>query len=347
VRVQARLSCAVAITCMLALPAVAADQVILPALPFPTKVPSSFVIERPIPSAQMEFAARFWYGNANTSKSLFAPPSFSSQMVSRLTYKSLNTYSGELYGRVATWNGMFVKGYVGAGDIKGGHLQDEDFPPIDFGLFISPDYSSTNSDQHSGTLVYASGDLGYDVLRGGTYRVGLFAGYHYFNESVKAFGCTQTAGNPFICQPSIPASIPVIKQDNQWQAVRLGVDGSIFIGDRFALTAEAVWLPYLTLDGADNHLLRPDLAGGIHEDGTGRGYQLEALLSYKITPFSSVGVGGRYWHVQSNGNTHFEAVGGLPQPVNWKSDIFGVFLQGSLLFGVYPDGDIGPPHSNF
>jgi hypothetical protein len=24
---------------------------------------------------------------------------------------------------------------------------------------------------------------------------------------------------------------------------------------------------------------------------------------------------------------HFEVVGGLPQPVNWKSDIFGVFLQ--------------------
>jgi hypothetical protein len=212
---------------------------------------------------------------------------------------------------------------------------------------ISPDYSSTNSDQHSGTPVYASGDLGYDVVRGGTYRVGLFAGYHYFNESVKAFGCTQTASNPFICQPSIPASIPVIKQDNQWQAVRLGVDGSIFIGDRLALTAEAVWLPYLTLDCADNHLLRPDLAGGIREDSTGRGYQLEALLSYKITPFSSVGLGGRYWHVQSKGNTHFEAVGGLPQPVNWKSDIFGVFLKGSLLFGVYPDGDIGPPHSNF
>src|SRR4029077_6367834 len=101
----------------------------------------------------MEFWLRFWYGNAKTSKSLFAPPSISGQMVSRLTYSGLQTYSGELYGRVASWNGWYVKGYVGGGDIKGGHLQDEDFPPIDLGFNISNDFSSTNSDQHSGTLV--------------------------------------------------------------------------------------------------------------------------------------------------------------------------------------------------
>jgi hypothetical protein len=132
-----------------------------------------------------------------------------------------------------------------------------------------------------------------------------------------------------------------------WQSVRLGLDGSVFIGDRFAFSAEAVWLPYVILNGVDDHLLRADLGGGIREDGTGHGYQLEALLSYKVTPFSSVGLGGRYWHMESNGNTHFEVVGGLPQPVNWKSDIFGVFLQGSIQFGVYPDGDLGPTHSNF
>ncbi len=131
--------------------------------------------------------------------------------------------------------------------------------------------------------------------------------------------------------------------------MRLGLDGSVFIGDRFAFSAEAVWLPYVILNGVDDHLLRADLGGGIREDGTGHGYQLEALLSYKVTPFSSVGLGGRYWqwNMESNGNTHFEVVGGLPQPVNWKSDIFGVFLQGSIQFGVYPDGDLGPTYSNF
>jgi hypothetical protein len=122
----------------------------LPAVPpLATKVPPSLLVERPIPSVQMEIALRFWYGNAKTSKSLFAPSSLSGQMVSRLTYSGLNTYSGELYGRIASWNGWYVKGYVGGGDIKGGHLQDEDFPPINLGLIISNDFSSTTSDQHS------------------------------------------------------------------------------------------------------------------------------------------------------------------------------------------------------
>jgi hypothetical protein len=45
-------------------------------------------------------------------------------------------------------------------------------------------------------------------------------------------------------------------------------------------------------------------------------YQLEALLSYRITPLSSVGGAGRYWHMESNGSTRFEVVGGMAQPVN-------------------------------
>jgi hypothetical protein len=196
-------------------------------------------------------------------------------------------------------------------------------------------------------LVYANVDAGYDVVRGGTYRVGAFVGYHYLNEVVKAFGCMQTAASPLICQPSIPTSVAVIKQDNNWHALRVGLDGSVFLGDRFVLSADAAWLPYARLNGTDDHLLRPDLPGGIREDGTGNGYQLEAVLSYKVSPFSSVGLGGRYWHMQSNGQAHFESVGGLPQPENWKSDIFGVFVQGSIIFGVYPDADLGPPHSNF
>jgi len=335
---------------MIATSAVAADQAIFPAPPpFAAKAAPGLLIERPIPPVQMEFAARFWFGSAKTAKNLYDVPSFSNALVSRLTYSGLQTYSGELYGRVAHWNGLFVKGYVGGGAIKGGHLQDEDFPPIFFPFppFVSNAYSSTTSDQRNGSLVYASVDAGYDVVRGGSYRVGAFVGYHYLDETVKAFGCTQTAASPLICQPSIPTSVAVITQDNTWHALRLGLDGSVFLGDRFVLSADAAWLPYVHLNGTDNHLLRPDLPGGIREDGTGHGYQLEAVLSYKISPFSSVGLGGRYWHMQSNGQAHFESVGGLPQPESWKNDIFGVFVQGSVMFGVYSDADLGPPHSNF
>jgi hypothetical protein len=56
------------------------------------------------------------------------------------------------------------------------------------------------------------------------------------------------------------------------------------------------------LSGVDDHLLLTDLPGGIAEDGTGQGYQLEALLSYRLSQFSSVGIGDRYWTCKATAN---------------------------------------------
>ena len=98
------------------------------------------------------------------------------------------------------------------------------------------------------------------------------------------------------------------------------------------------------LYGTDAHWLRignqpGDFTGPIPEDGNGWGYQLEGFLSYRVTEAASLGVGGRYWHMQTKGNTHFEdhivGGGGSPQPVDWKIESFGVFLQGSLKLGPY------------
>ena len=101
-------------------------------------------------------------------------------MVSRLTYSDMMTNAGELYSRVAFTNGFFIKGYIGGGAMSFGNLKDEDFPPA-----LVP-YSSTTSDQKNGYLSYASGDVGYDVIRGGDFRIGALAGYHYFDQQMNA-----------------------------------------------------------------------------------------------------------------------------------------------------------------
>jgi hypothetical protein len=53
----------------------------------------------------------------------------------------------------------------------------------------------------------------------------------------------------------------------------------------------------------------------------------------------SIGVGGRYWYMQTRGLTHFEnhIVGftALPQVVEWKTQNFGVFVQASIKLGPY------------
>jgi len=69
-----------------------------------------------------------------------------------------------------------------------------------------------------------------------------FVGYHYLHQRMKAFGCVQTAGNTQICTPSISDTVAVIVED----------DPTIIC---FGLTVPTP------------------------EDGTGWGYQLEALLS--------------------------------------------------------------------
>lgn len=328
---------------VIATPAFAADWPISPLLA-PIGVPLTSVpdldyfIASPVPLLQYEVGGRYWLGKAKTGKSLYGDP-FLNGMVSRLTYSDMMTNVGEIYGGITSSYGWFLKGYVGLGAISGGTLQDEDFPPG-----ITP-YSSTTSQQRGGYLDYLSADVGYNFVRGGDFNIGAFVGYHIFNEAVDAYGCTQTAGNPNICQPAISNGTEVITQKNNWQSVRLGLNGSVTFAERFKFTADAAWLPYVYLHGADSHLLRignlvGDFTGAVPEVGTGMGYQLEAALNYQITPRTSIGVGGRYWHMQTRGSSDFAGhiVGqiALDQPVNWKTDIFGAFVQVSYRFGPYP-----------
>ena len=93
------------------------------------------------------------------------------------------------------------------------------------------------------------------------------------------------------------------------------------------------------LYGADAHWLRIDnfigaFTSPVPEDGKGWGYQLEAILSYRLTDAISLGVGGRYWHFQSKGSAHFEDmfVNAVAQPLDFKANIYGVFVQGSYRF---------------
>jgi hypothetical protein len=284
-----------------------------------------FLITEEPPAFTSTFAMRYWYGMGGASKDLYGLTR--STLNSRLTYSGLQSHSLEAFGRVDHSSGLFWKAYAGGGLLTQGKLQDEDFPPA-----IAP-YSSTNRTLQNQSIGYLSLDMGGALLRGADFRIDGFVGYHYFHARMKAFGCQQTASNPAICAAGIPSSVAVIVEDDTWQALRLGLNADIPLVDRLRLNLEAAWLPYVWLTGTDNHLLRPDLPVPTPEDGHGWGYQLEALLSYRLDDAISLGVGGRYWHMQSKGNAHFEVFGGSPQPFDFKTEIYGVFVQGSYRFG--------------
>jgi hypothetical protein len=285
-----------------------------------------------------EVGFRFWYGTGKTGKSLFDPTG--SALVSRLSYDNLSIFSAEAYGRFDLNTGWFVKGFIGGGGFRNGTLTDEDFPPG-----ISP-YSATLSTLDNSYPFYFTSDVGYKVFRGGDFRVGAFIGYNFLRENVSALGCDQIATNPFICGFfPIPATIKAITQDNNWSSLRIGLNGEGDITQRLKLSLDGAWLPVVLLSGTDAHWLRistfpGDFSGPIPEDGKGWGYQLEGVLSYRVTDLISVGLGGRYWHMQTHGFTHFEGhvngVQAFPQPVDWTTDSIGVFVQTGLKFGPYP-----------
>jgi hypothetical protein len=304
--------------------------------------PQRFAV-RPVPSAfDGELGVRYWFSSAKTAKDLYDVPGGS--MVSRLTYDGMHGHAGEGFGRVDHTSGFYTKGYIGGGMFFNGKLNDEDFPPG-----ITP-YSSTDSKLEGSGLGYLSADIGFNFWRDRNFRLGGFAGYHYFNQRVNAYGCNQIATNAAVCGTfPVPDSVKVITQDNTWHSLRVGVDFDVRLGDRFRLKGDAAYLPYVKLYGTDWHHLRigtnpGDFVGGIPEDGVGRGFQLEAALSYAVSENFDVAVGARYWRMASSGNTHFEGnvVGfaASPQPVDWKTDIFGVFVQGSFKFGPYPTGSL-------
>ena len=292
--------------------------------------------EQPASTYTADFGLRFWYGSATTGKNLY--DSTGSFLVSRLTYGDLSIYAAEVYGRVDYDRRWFLKGYAGGGGFRQGNLKDEDFPPA-----IAP-YSATFSVEQNSAPFYGAIDAGFNALWGPDFRVGFFGGFHYLNHNISAFGCTQAAFNPQVCGPfPIPNTIEVITQDNNWYSVRVGLDAAIDI-DCVRLSLDAAWLPYVWLSGTDTHWLRVgtfpgNFTGAVPEDGKGWGYQIDAFLSYQLSDTWSVGVGGRYWYMQTHGLTHFEdhVIGftALPQVVEWKTQNFGIFLQGSMKLGPY------------
>jgi hypothetical protein len=280
----------------------------------------------------------------STNKNLF--DTTGSSLVSRLNYSKFSVVGGEAFTRFDFNNGWFLKGYLGGTGLWNGTLKDEDFdlPPPDF----TAPYSATTSQQKFGSLFYFNTDLGLNVMRGPDFRIGAFVGYHFLRETVQAYGCIQIALSPEICgSGGVPDTIKTISQVNNWNSLRVGMDAAFDIG-RFRFAVEGAWLPYVQMFGSDAHWLRIDptntvvgaFTGPIPEDGNGWGYQLEAVLSYRVNEMLNLGIGARYWHMETSGHTHFEGhvVGqtAFPQVLDWRVDNVGVFLQAALKLGPYP-----------
>jgi opacity protein-like surface antigen len=286
--------------------------------------------------AGWEFAGgmRYWYSSGKFQKDLGATTSGSGAnvLVSRLTYQSVAN-SGEFFGRVESPDRIFIKGLVGAGAFANGRMNDEDW--VAFGGAVP--YSNTISDPVKGTIGYATGDVGYEMLRTADYRLGAFIGYNFYQDKQDAYGCGQIA-NPFSdCASPIPSSVLVITENDTWHSLRLGVNTDMMLAPGLRLSTDAAFIPYTQFSGTDIHWQRTDVANQISsETGRGLGVQLDAILSYSITPAFSVGAGGRYWAMWTTDNAYTN-IFSTPCPCQTlpsKTDRHGLLLQANYKFDM-------------
>lgn len=283
------------------------------------------------PGLEVEFGARYWYSSGKFQWDNDKPGAI---IESRLTYDHLTGHSGEVFGRVDGPHNLFVKGNAGVGSINDGTMHDEDW-----GIFNTISYSNTVSNEGSGKLSYATGDLGYTWLRGRGYKVGSFVGYNYFFEKADSFGCIQIANASFPCLAAGDNRL-IGNQDARWDSVRLGMVADVTLGYGWRLTADTAWVPYTRFGGRDNHLLRPTTTF-FDQEGTGRGMQVDAILSYDVTPNFSIGVGGRYWSLWTTEGS-FTCTGcaapgvtsNPPNPERVSTERYGLLLQGTYRFGA-------------
>nr|WP_024512901.1 outer membrane beta-barrel protein [Bradyrhizobium sp. ARR65] len=284
-----------------------------------------------------ESGSRIWLSRGLFQWDFTYPPRFpgdESVPNSRLTYHRLDGVSGELFGRLDSPWGIFLKGYMGLGRFNKGKMNDEDSSAHKLVA-----YSNTLLRQANGRFEYYTADVGYDFLRGSSYKVGAFVGWTNYSQKSDSIGCVQTASSspPWPCtgkfqwQGQISGS-----QDTDWNAPRIGISAEALMLERWRVSADVAYLPWTSFRGRDHHLLRPETFFYDHRGDGGAGLQVEGALSYFLTKNFSIGVGARYWSMwtrkDSEGNLNVNSEHDrvqIPALAKFRMERWGTFLQAS------------------
>lgn len=230
-----------------------------------------------------------------------------------------------------------------------------------------------------GTIAYAGADLAWMAFGDNSAGAGILVGYQYWENSPDTGRNNFTTANS---SADIPYS-PVTGQtflpgdsaaDNVLvNAVRLGIQGKVDIGEMFDISGELVAVPYAKVGGTvgvDDPLFSNAVYGGPAQppysgvatgniawmrtsptaiDGWGYGAMAEAWLGVHPTENITVRLGGRAWYLQGTADATFSAAS-IGNPVD--SDLNGTydtpptFVEGNFIstnnpFSMFRYGVLG------
>jgi hypothetical protein len=213
----------------------------------------------------------------------------------------------ELHGRALFPGGWFARGAAGIGSIRHGMFDDEDF------LAGQIKFSDSTSTVKGNDLRYVTLDVGQELWRMRNGSAGVFVGFHYWRESLDAFGASFTVGGV----PTIPDSEIVITNEVTWRALRAGITSTARLDARTRFSVDAALVPYAKVRDEDSHWLRQDpsdlgTAPNIFIDGRGYCFEVDLELRHELGDAWEIGAGFRYWLLRASDGTR-EAVGiGVP-----------------------------------
>ena len=288
---------------------------------------------------EFDVGTRAFFSNGldEESNPLFGVPPV---VLSRLFWGNMNSLAGETYARVDHASGWFVKGNLGAGGIFNGTLNDEDFPA--FG--VNSGYSNTLS-KITGSLGYATLDLGYTILRAPGAKLGAFVGSNYYSEQALGHSCVQLADGDSCF--GVTTNYLIISQDDHYNSMRIGLSSEFMLTDRLKFVADAAYVPLVNMSGVDYHNARG--AYFPETDSDGYGTMMEGVFSYNVTDHWDIGVGGRYWAWTMRHGTSesvFETLGSSPpspEPNNYGTRRYGAFVQSGYHWGDTTRANVDAP----
>ena len=282
-----------------------------------------------------DIGARLFFssGSAGAPQPLLNTSDIGNILASRLTFSGMSATSEEIFTRIEHSSGVFVKGYLGAGSVSSGQLNDEDFPA---GAEV---YSNTLS-KAWGNLSYATLDLGYLFLKNLFGSAGAFIGYNYYAQNYNIYGCKQLAGSSTCADSTMLDRFLALSEDDYFNSLRLGLTSEFSLKKQWSLTSEAAYLPLVYFHGLDMHNARQLI--GPESANRGNGTMLETILNYQLNNAWALGVGGRYWAWNMhNGHLLFDFLGEnelIKEPARFNAERYGVFLQ--IKYHVNPSYEI-------
>ncbi|MET1416546.1 hypothetical protein ABVF61_30040 [Roseibium sp. HPY-6] len=165
-------------------------------------------------------------------------------------------------------------------------------------------YTNPSGDLEETALGYVVVDGGWRFAEfaNGQIKMKGFVGYHYLNDSIDAVDRNT-----------------VIEQRRQWHALRVGLTAEGDVSDRFSWSFDVAAVPW-----SHNRV-------ETWESNWTYGVEADAMLNFDLTSNWQIGVGGRYWWLQSNFDRRYVFTG---EKVVFEQNYqrYGLLLESRYLF---------------